>query len=307
MMILQSQGGQRCKMQALCLAALEIVLEEIEGHLDDGEVEHPDRQIAFTQISDFAQMSRVYSDIWVCSDIWPYSDILLYSDIWVCSDIWLYSDAVGVLIISPTVGGCELGGLRSNVDSEGGKYTSAIASVYLPPSSSTLRWSCTRCLNHRLRSNVDSEVGKYTSAIASVYLPPSSSTLRWSCTRRKASIPQATSTQVPLVQVQVQLSYHLETWTWTWGDLSRVSGWATRATSLKVHLVKTKATSAIPSVALTWAESAKSTSPTVGLVQKFVHVLESERVKNWSWSIIKQKQSRSFWSLSFWLSWTLLA
>ena len=24
---------------------------------DDGEVEHPDRQIAFTQISDFAQMS----------------------------------------------------------------------------------------------------------------------------------------------------------------------------------------------------------------------------------------------------------
>jgi hypothetical protein len=63
MMILQSQGGQRCKMQALCLAALEIVLEEIEGHLDDGEVEHPDRQIAFTQISDFAQMSRVYSDI----------------------------------------------------------------------------------------------------------------------------------------------------------------------------------------------------------------------------------------------------
>ena len=46
---------------------------------------------------------------------------------------------VGVLIISPTVGGCGLGGLRSNVDSEGGKYTSAIASVYLPPSSSTLR------------------------------------------------------------------------------------------------------------------------------------------------------------------------
>ena len=51
------------KLYALCLAALEIVLEDIEGHLDDGEVEHPDRQIAFTQISDFAQMSRVYSDI----------------------------------------------------------------------------------------------------------------------------------------------------------------------------------------------------------------------------------------------------
>ena len=46
---------------------------------------------------------------------------------------------VNFFSISPTVGGCGLGGLRSKVDSEGGKYTSAIASVYLPPSSSTLR------------------------------------------------------------------------------------------------------------------------------------------------------------------------
>ena len=29
------------KLHALCLAALEIVLEDIEGHLDDGEFEHP--------------------------------------------------------------------------------------------------------------------------------------------------------------------------------------------------------------------------------------------------------------------------
>ena len=29
------------KLQASCLAALEIVLEDIEGHLDDGEFEHP--------------------------------------------------------------------------------------------------------------------------------------------------------------------------------------------------------------------------------------------------------------------------
>ena len=73
MMILQSQVGQRrregdvggqanledrqLKLPASCLAALEIVLEDIEGHLDDGEIEHPDRQIALTQISDFAQMS----------------------------------------------------------------------------------------------------------------------------------------------------------------------------------------------------------------------------------------------------------
>ena len=34
-------------------------------------------------------------------------------------------DAVGVLIISPTVEGGGLGRLRCNVDSEGGKYTSA--------------------------------------------------------------------------------------------------------------------------------------------------------------------------------------
>ena len=31
------------KLQAWCLAALEIVLEDIEGHLDDGKFEHPDR------------------------------------------------------------------------------------------------------------------------------------------------------------------------------------------------------------------------------------------------------------------------
>ena len=29
------------KLQASCLAVLEIVLEDIEGHLDDGEFEHP--------------------------------------------------------------------------------------------------------------------------------------------------------------------------------------------------------------------------------------------------------------------------
>ena len=34
-------------------------------------------------------------------------------------------DAIGVLIISTTAGGGVLGRLRCNVDSEGGKYTSA--------------------------------------------------------------------------------------------------------------------------------------------------------------------------------------
>ena len=55
------------KLYASCLTVVEIVLEDIEGHLDDGEVEHPDRQIAFTQ------MSRVYSDTLL--------RYLLYSDI----------------------------------------------------------------------------------------------------------------------------------------------------------------------------------------------------------------------------------
>ena len=33
------------KLYASCLAALEIVLEDIEGHLDDGEFEHPERYV----------------------------------------------------------------------------------------------------------------------------------------------------------------------------------------------------------------------------------------------------------------------
>ena len=34
---------RQLKLQASCLAALEIVLEDIEGHLDNGKFEHPDR------------------------------------------------------------------------------------------------------------------------------------------------------------------------------------------------------------------------------------------------------------------------
>ena len=112
-----------------------------------------------------------------------------------------------------------------NVDSERGQVHLGCASVYLPPSSSTLRWSCTRCLNHWLRSNVDSEGGKYTSAIASVYLPPSSSTLRWSCTRRKASTPRLRLGVLAFLLVQLQLkspsskskfTSAAPRWTWPW-------------------------------------------------------------------------------------------
>ena len=38
------------KLQASCLAALEIVLEDIEGHLDDGEFEHPERYVMAIRI-----------------------------------------------------------------------------------------------------------------------------------------------------------------------------------------------------------------------------------------------------------------
>ena len=222
MMILQSQGGQRCKMQALCLAALEIVLEEIEGHLDDGEVEHPDRQIAFTQISDFAQMSRVYSYIWVCSDIWPYSDILLYSDIWVCSDIWLYSDAVGVLIISPTVGGCGLGGLRSNVDS-----------VPQPPTPQ-------QCWLRGRQVHLGHRLGVLASLLVNIALKLHSEESKYTSASPRSTCfpPRATSTQVPLVQGQVHLGCASVNLALDSGDLSGVSGWAPRATSAQVPLVK---------------------------------------------------------------------
>ena len=33
----------KLELQGLSLAALEIVLEDIEGHLDNGKFEHPDR------------------------------------------------------------------------------------------------------------------------------------------------------------------------------------------------------------------------------------------------------------------------
>ena len=37
----QALRSANLKLYASCLAELEIVLEDIEGHLDDGEFEHP--------------------------------------------------------------------------------------------------------------------------------------------------------------------------------------------------------------------------------------------------------------------------
>ena len=39
------------KLQASCLAVLEIVLEDIEGHLDDEEFQHPDRYVMEIRIN----------------------------------------------------------------------------------------------------------------------------------------------------------------------------------------------------------------------------------------------------------------
>ena len=61
---------------------------------------------------------------------------------------------------------------------------------------------------------------------ASVYLPPSSSTLRWSCTRRKASTPRLRLGVLAFLLMQLQLKYASSkfkytsatprcTWTWT--------------------------------------------------------------------------------------------
>ena len=90
---------------------------------------------------------------------------------------------------------------------------------------------------------------KHNLAIASVYLPPSSSTLRWSCTRRKASTPRLRLGVLAFLLVQLQLKSPLSKSKSTSaiasvdldldsGDLSGVSGWAPRATSAQVPLVK---------------------------------------------------------------------
>ena len=46
------------KLLASCLAALEIVVEDTEGHLDDGEFEHPDHYVMAIKIYLFNETLR---------------------------------------------------------------------------------------------------------------------------------------------------------------------------------------------------------------------------------------------------------
>merc|ERR1712051_683315 len=89
-------------------------------------------------------------------------------------------DAIGVLIISPTAGGGGLGRLRCNVDSEGGKYTSASPRcTCLPP-----RQHC-----------AEVALGAFTTDSSAML------------TRRKASTPRLRLGVLAFLLMQLQLKY----------------------------------------------------------------------------------------------------
>ena len=108
-------------------------------------------------------------------------------------------DAIGVLIISPTAGGGGLGRLRCNVDSEGGKYTSASPRcTCLPP-----RQHC-----------AEVALGAFTTDSSAMLI------------RREASTPRLRLGVLAFLLMQLQLKYASSkfkytsatprcTWTWT--------------------------------------------------------------------------------------------
>ena len=111
---------------------------------------------------------------------------------------------------------------------------------------------------------------------ASVYLPPSSSTLRWSCTRRKASTPRLRLGVLAFLLVELQLKYASSKfksnsasprWTWTWTRRTweeSVVGTSCNFSSSPPRQVQVQLGFASLNLDLTrgtWAESAKFTSP----------------------------------------------
>ena len=161
-------------------------------------------------------------------------------------------DAVGVLIISSTAGGGELGRLRCNVDSEGGKYTSASP-------------RCT-CLPPRQHCVEVALGGKQVHlGCASVYLLSSSCNFNSSTPR-----PSSSPTRLRLVGLELGL-----------GVLERSQWWAPRATSAQVPLVKSKFNSASPRWTWTWLgelERSRPSSPppAVELIPKFKRLIVEE-------------------------------
>ena len=171
-------------------------------------------------------------------------------------------NAIGVLIISTTVGGGAIGRLRCNVDSEGGKYTSASPRcTCLPPcqhcaevalgafttdssamltrreaSTPRLRLDVLASLLVNIALKLHSEESKYTSA-----------TPRCTCFP-----PCATSAQVRLVQVQVHLGYASVYLNLDSAYLRGVGGGHLVQLQLKHPSSKSKSHSATPRWTWTW-------------------------------------------------------
>ena len=169
---------------------------------------------------------------------------------------------IGVLIISPTAGGGGLGRLRCNVDSEGGKYTSASPRcTCLPPrqhcaevalgafttdssamltrreaSTPRLRLDVLASLLVNIALKLHLEKSKYTSA-----------TPRCTCFP-----PCATSAQVRLVQVQVHLGYASVYLNLDSAYLRGVGGGHLVQLQLKHPSSKSKSNSATPRWTWTW-------------------------------------------------------
>ena len=124
-------------------------------------------------------------------------------------------DAIGVLIISPTAGGGGLGRLRCNVDSEGGKYTSASPRcTCLPPRQhcaevalGAFTTDSSAMLTRREASTPRLRLGVLASLLVNIALKLHSEESKYTSASPRSTCfpPRATSTQVPLVQGQVHL------------------------------------------------------------------------------------------------------
>ena len=133
---------------------------------------------------------------------------------------------IGVLIISPTAGGGGLGRLRCNVDSEGGKYTSASPRcTCLPPRQhcaevalGAFTTDSSAMLTRREASTPRLRLGVLASLLVNIALKLHSEESKYTSATPRCTCfpPRATSTQVPLVQVQVPKSNSASP-RWTWG------------------------------------------------------------------------------------------